>query len=198
VNLAFLTVIPFEQLRDSNHPATDLMHIVVGPIGAVIIALAVMISTLGAANAVLLSCARSYFAMAKDGLFFEVFDRVHPRWRTPGNAILAQGTMASAFAMSGSFSQILTYYAFLDYFFFTLAVGAVMILRRTEPELPRPYRVWGYPFTPVLFLSICTWYLGNTLVYRTAESLVGIGLTLTGFPFYLHWSRRQRLQPSAN
>jgi APA family basic amino acid/polyamine antiporter len=198
VNLAFLTVIPFDQLRVSNQPASDLMRIVVGPVGAAVIAVAVMVSTLGAANAVLLSCARSYFAMAKDGLFFQVFDRVHPRWKTPANAILAQGFMAAVFAASGSFAQILTYYAFLDYFFFTLAVGAVLILRRTEPELPRPYRVWGYPFTPILFLLICTWYLGNTLVYRTAESLVGILLTLTGLPFYLHWTRRQRLAPSSN
>jgi APA family basic amino acid/polyamine antiporter len=127
--------------------------------------------------------------MATDGLFFRTFDRVHPRWKTPSNAILAQGLMASAFALSGSFEQILTYYAFLDYFFFTLAVGAVMILRRTEPGLKRPYRVWGYPVTPLLFLVVCAWYLGNMLVYRTGESLVGIVLTLSGLPFYLYWAR---------
>ena len=133
--------------------------------------------------------------MASDGLFFKVFDRVHPRWKTPSNAILAQGLMAAAFALSGSFEQILTYYAFIDYFFFTLAVGAVILLRRTEPKLPRPYRVWGFPVTPLLFLVACAWYLGNTLVYRTGESLVGIVLTLTGVPFYLYWTRRR---PSAS
>jgi APA family basic amino acid/polyamine antiporter len=195
VNLSFLTVIPFEQLRATSRPAADLMGMVVGPTGAAVLALAVMISTMGAANAVLLSCARSYFAMAQDGLFFKVFDRVHPRFRTPGNAILAQGAMAATFAMSGSFEQILTYYAFLDYFFFTMAVGAVLILRRTEPTLPRPYRVWGYPITPLLFLVVCAWYLGNTLYYRTGESLVGILLTLTGLPFYFYWSRRRPSSP---
>ena len=191
VNLAFLTVIPFEQLRTTSRPAADLMAIVVGPAGEAVIALAVMISTLGAANAVLLSCARSYFAMATDGFFFQTFDRVHPRWKTPSNAILAQGLMASAFALSGSFEQILTYYAFLDYFFFTLVVGAVLILRRTEPSLPRPYRVWGYPVTPILFLVVCAWYLGNTLIHRTGDSLVGIVLTLSGLPFYFYWARRR-------
>jgi APA family basic amino acid/polyamine antiporter len=192
VNLSLLTVIPFDQLRASARPAADLMAVAVGPAGAAVIALAVMVSTMGAANAVLLSCARSYFAMASDGLFFKVFDRVHPRWKTPSNAILAQGLMAAAFALSGSFEQILTYYAFIDYFFFTLAVGAVILLRRTEPKLPRPYRVWGFPVTPLLFLVACAWYLGNTLVYRTGESLVGIVLTLTGVPFYLYWTRRRQ------
>jgi APA family basic amino acid/polyamine antiporter len=196
VNLAFLTVMPFERLQATNRPAADLMEMVVGPPGAAVLALAVMVSTMGAANAVLLSCARSYFAMATDGLFFKTFDKVHPRWKTPSNAVLAQGLMASAFALSGSFEQIMTYYAFLDYFFFTLAVAAVMILRRTEPDLPRPYRVWGYPFTPLVFLVICAWYLGNTLLYRTSDSLVGILLTLTGLPFYFYWVRRRRTDPA--
>lgn len=145
VNLTYLSVVPFERLQATSRPAADVLDIALGPVGGALISLAVMVSTLGAANAVLLSCTRSYYAMAADGLFFQALDRVHPRFQTPANAVLAQGIMATAFALSGSFEQILTYYAFIDYLFFTLAVAGVMILRRTEPNLPRPYRVWGYP-----------------------------------------------------
>jgi APA family basic amino acid/polyamine antiporter len=192
VNLTVLAVVPFDRLVGSTRPAADVLALAVGPAGGVAIAIAVMVSTLGAANAVLLSCSRSYFAMAKDGLFFRAFDRVHPRFGTPANAVLAQGVIAAIFAWSGSFEQILTYYAFLDFFFFTLAVLGVMILRRTEPGLARPFRVWGYPLTPLLFLGISVWYLANTLIHRTHDSLVGIGLTLSGLPFYWYWTRARR------
>ncbi len=192
VNLAVLAVVPFDRLVGSTRPAADVLAIAVGPAGSVAIAIAVMVSTLGAANAVLLSCSRSYFAMAQDGLFFKAFDRVHPRFGTPANAVLAQGVLAALFALSGSFEQILTYYAFLDFFFFTLAVVGVMILRKTEPNLPRPFRVWGYPVTPLIFVGIAVWYLGNTLIHRTHDSMVGIILTLTGIPFYLYWTRSRR------
>jgi len=190
VNVTYIYVVPFERLATSPRPAADTLEIALGRAGGAFISLAVMISTLGAANSVLLSCARSYYAMAKDGLFFRALERVHPRYRTPANAVLAQGILACAFAISGGVERILTYYAFIDYFFFTLAVAGVIILRRREPALPRPYRVWGYPFTPLIFLVVCSWYLANTLAQRFGASMVGIALTLTGVPFYFYWSRR--------
>jgi len=192
VNVVVLAVVPFERLVSTNRPAAEVLSIALGSPGATLISIAVMISTLGAANAILLSCNRSYYAMATEGLFFRSIDRVHPRFGTPANAVLAQGLLAAAFALSGSFEQILTYYAFVDYLFFTLAVVGVFILRRTEPDLPRPYRVTGYPFTPLVFVAISVWYLGNTLVERTQDSMVGILMTLTGIPFYLYWTRTRR------
>lgn len=191
VNVAFIYLLPFEELRSTGRPAAEAMVRAVGPIGGGLIAMAVAISTFGAANAVMLSCARTYFAMARDGVFIEAVGQVHPRFGTPYNAVLTQGIIAAFFAVSGGFEQILTYYAFIDYAFFTLAVAAVIFLRRKEPNLPRPYRVWGYPITPFIFLIVSVWYLGNTLVHRFAESMVGIGLTLLGIPFYLYWSRRR-------
>src|SRR6185503_10448618 len=191
VNVVFIYALPFGTLAASSRPAADTMVAAFGRVGGDVIAAAVMVSTLGAANEVLLSCSRAYFAMSEDGLFFKAMDRVHPRFRTPSNAILAQGIMAALFALSGSFEQILTYYAFLDYLFFTMAVAGVLILRRTEPNLPRPYKAWGYPVTPIIFLVVCVWYLGNTLTHRFAETMVGVVLTLTGVPFYLYWTRRR-------
>jgi amino acid transporter len=189
VNVALLTALPFAELRSTSRPAAAAMEAVLGPVGGGLTALAVMISTFGAANAVMLSCSRTYFAMSRDGLFFERLARVHPRHRTPANAILVQGLIAAAFAVSGGFEQILTYYAFVDYLFFTMAVAAVLVLRRTEPALARPYRVWGYPLTPLVFIAITGWYLVNTLVQRPTETAVGVALTVAGVPFYLYWAR---------
>ena len=197
VNVVFIYALPFAQLAQSSRPAADMMEAALGRAGGSAIALAVMISTLGAANAVLLSCSRAYYAMSQDGLFFKAMDRVHPRFRTPANAILAQGVMAAAFALSGSFEQILTYYAFLDYLFFTMAVAGVLILRKTEPQLPRPYKVWGYPLTPLVFLVVCVWYLGNTITHRFGETMVDVALTLSGVPFYLYWTGKNRTTSSA-
>ncbi len=191
VNVAFIYVLPFDQLVRSTRPAADVVETVLGPVGGGLVAAAVMVSTFGAANAVLLACARIYYRMSRDGVFFKALDRVHPRFRTPANAVVAQGVVASAFALSGTFEQILTYYAFIDYAFFSMAVAAVIILRRKLPDLPRPYRVWGYPWPAIIFLSVMAWYLANTLTHRFAESMVGILLTLSGVPFYLYWTRRQ-------
>jgi len=190
LNVALLRVLPFEDLQTTTRPAALAMERLLGPVGGGLTALAVMISTFGTANAVLLSCTRTYYAMSKDGLFFKALERIHPRYRTPANAILVQGTLASLFALSGSFETILTYYAFVDFLFGALAVWAVVMLRKHEPDLRRPYRLWGYPLTPLVFAAFSAWYLINTLIQRPLESAVGIVLTLSGIPFYLYWTRR--------
>jgi APA family basic amino acid/polyamine antiporter len=192
VNVALLAVLPFDELRSTSRPAAAAMEAVLGPVGGGMTAVAVMISTFGAANAVMLSCSRTYYAMSRDRLFFRRLAEVHPRYRTPANAILVQGLIAAAFAVSGSFEQILTYYAFVDYLFFIMAIAAVFVLRRAEPTLHRPYRVWGYPITPLVFIAITGWYLVNTLVQRPAETAVGVALTLAGVPFYLYWRKGER------
>jgi APA family basic amino acid/polyamine antiporter len=119
---------------------------------------------------------------------------VHPRFRTPAAAILTQGAWASALALSGSFQQIITYTAFPNYFFLSLGVVALIVLRMREPELERPFRVPLYPLTPLLFLLVFAWYLVNSLWNAFADTMVGIALTLTGVPFYLYWSRKRKLE----
>ena len=123
--------------------------------------------------------------MASDGLFFERLRRVHPRYHTPADAIVVLGMVAAAFALSGSFEQIVNYFAFIDYFFFGLAVASVIILRRRFPTMPRPFKMWGYPVTPLLFLGTTAWYLSQVLTHRFRESMVGIGILLGGDSFLL-------------
>jgi APA family basic amino acid/polyamine antiporter len=191
VNVAYMKVLPFADLQQSALVASDAMQRVIGPRSAGLIAAAVMVSTIGALNAVTLAYARIAYAMANDGLFFRRLSTVHPRYQTPANAIIVQGLVAAAFALSGSFEQIIDYFAFIDYFFFGLAVASVIILRRRFPQMPRPFKMWGYPVTPVLFLGTTAWYLSQVLIHRFRETMVGIGILLLGIPFYWYWRRAQ-------
>lgn len=188
-NIVYLRVLPFDVLQTSERPAADAMQRLLGPPGAAFIAAAVMASAFGTLNAQLLSIPRVYYAMARDGLFFQTIARVHPRYRTPAAAILTQGAWASVLALSGSFRQIVTYTAFPNYLFLALGVAGLIVLRVREPELHRPFRVWGYPFTPVLFLLVFAWYLINSLIHSFQATMVGILLTLSGIPFYIIWRR---------
>jgi basic amino acid/polyamine antiporter, APA family len=195
-NVVYLLVLPFDTLQASTRPAADTMSAVIGPRGGDFIAAAVMLSAFGTVNAQLLSVPRVYFAMARDGLFFDAVARVQPRFRTPAVAILLQGTVASLLVLTGTFQQIITYTAFPNYAFLSLAVLGLIILRVREPALARPFRVPGYPVTPVLFLGVFAWYLVNSLLYAFRDTMVGILLTLAGLPLYFYWSRR-RAQPRA-
>jgi basic amino acid/polyamine antiporter, APA family len=190
VNVAYMKALPFGTLERSALVAADAVQHVFGPKSAGLVAAAVMISTIGALNAVTLAYARIGFAMAEDGYFFAKLSAVQPRYRTPGNAIIVQGMVAALFALSGNFERIVNYFAFIDYLFFGLAVAAVIILRRREPLLPRPFKMWGYPLTPLLFLATTAWYLSEVLIHRFADSMVGIGIMLIGLPFYVYWRGR--------
>lgn len=190
VNIAYQYVLPFDQLAASTVVASDAMGVVMGDRAAGFVAAAVMLSTLGALNAAVLAFPRMGYALAKDGLFFRGLERVHPRFQTPVAAIVVQGLIACAFVASGSYERILGYFGFTDFLAYGLVVLGLMVLRKREPGLARPYRVFAYPATPLLFLALCVAYLGTVLVGRTTESLIGVGLTLTGIPFYLWWRRR--------
>lgn len=191
VNIVYLTVLPFDELRATERPAAAALEALAGPRGADLIAVAVMLSAFGTVNAQLLSVPRVYFAMARDGLFFDSVARVHPRWRTPAAAILLQGAWASLLALTGTYQQIITYTAFPNYLFLSLAVAGLIVLRVREPDLHRPFRVPLFPLTPVLFLLVFGWYLVNSLLHEFRDTIVGIALMLAGLPFYFYWARRR-------
>ena len=197
VNVAYLYALPFSELQGSTTVAADAMVSVVGPIGGGVVAAAVMISTFGTVNAQMLAYPRIYFALGEDIGALRWLSGVHDRWRTPAVAILLQTVWAAVLAVSGTYQQIVTYAAFPNYLFLSLAVAGVIILRRTAPELPRPYRVWGYPATPLLFLIVFCWYLVNSLVYRFDETLVGVLLMLSGLPVYAAWRLWERRRAQA-
>jgi APA family basic amino acid/polyamine antiporter len=190
VNAAYLFALPFDQLKTSPRVAADAMTAVVGPRGGDLIAIVVLLSALGSANAQLLNYPRITFSLAQDGYFFDRLAQVHPTRRTPVAAIVVFALVASIFAVVGSYQQILSSVGFVSQLFMVLTVVGLIVLRRREPMLPRPFRVPGYPVVPALYVVILVWYLGNLLVTRLEPTLIGVGIVLAGLPFYWYWRRR--------
>jgi APA family basic amino acid/polyamine antiporter len=130
--------------------------------------------------------------MARDGLFFNRADRVHPRFQTPSTAIVIQAVWASFLTLVGTFEQIFTFAMFMAVLFWVAAAAAVFTLRKKRPDLPRPYKTWGYPVVPFVFILASLGILLNTLLEKPVEALAGIGLTLAGIPVYFYWKNRNR------
>jgi APA family basic amino acid/polyamine antiporter len=189
-NLAYLYVFPAGEIATKSRVAADAMKLAVGPIGGTIIALVILCSITGAANGNVLTAPRVFFAMANDGLFFKKIASVHPRFLTPHVSIVATGAWAAVLSLSGTFEALASYVIFGQLIFFALTAGAVMILRRTRPELRRPYRTWGYPLTPFLFIAGATVLSVNLVLMQTANSLAGLGIILLGVPAYLYWRKK--------
>ncbi|MEO8448757.1 MAG: amino acid permease, partial [Gemmatimonadota bacterium] len=190
LNAALVYVLPFDELRRSPAVAALAMERAVGPRAADVTALVIMLSAVSTLNAQLLNYPRVTFALARDGLFFRRVAEVDPKRKTPIVAILVVGGWASLFAALGSYSQILSSVSFVYQTFMALTVAGLLVLRRTAPDLPRPYRVLGYPVTPLLYLAILVWYLTTVLTHRLQQSLVGIAIVLAGLPFYWYWKRK--------
>jgi len=171
--------------------AADVMNVALGPIGASIIAAVILFSISGAANGSVLTAPRVFYAMARDGVFFKKFADVHPRLLTPHFAILATGTWAAILSVTGTFEELATYVIFGQWIFLGLTVAAVMVLRRTRPDLPRPYRTWGYPVTPIVFILAALYISASTLITQPLRALAGLGIIIAGVPAYLYWQRRR-------
>jgi basic amino acid/polyamine antiporter, APA family len=191
-NAAYLHVLSIPQIAASAHVGADAAGRVLGPAGGTVVALIILVSILGTLNGCFLTTPRVYFAQAADGLFFRKFADVHPRYLTPGFAIVAQGVWAAVLLLTGSYESLIDYALFGIWVFYGLMVAAVIVLRRARADVPRPYRMWGYPVTPVLFLAVTIWFLGNMLVTRPEPAFAGLGLILTGLPAYVIWKRFAR------
>jgi APA family basic amino acid/polyamine antiporter len=170
------------------------MNFAIGPLGATFIAIAILFSITGACNGHLLTGPRVYFAMARDGVFFRKVAQLHPRFLTPHFSILAISLWSALLCFMGKFEQLFTFVVFGLWIFFGLTVGAVFILRRKKPGLRRPYRTWGYPVTPLLFLAAALFVLVNTLINKFWNSFAGLAIIILGIPAYLYWRRKSPLK----
>jgi APA family basic amino acid/polyamine antiporter len=139
---------------------------------------------------VLLTATRAYYAMARDGLFFQHLADVHPGFGTPAVSIVASGLVAMVLAATGTFEQLFTYVIFSGWIFYSMGGAALFVLRAKEPDAHRPFRVPGYPITPALFVAAGTAVVLNAIVTQPRESAVGIAIVLVGAPAYLIWRRR--------
>jgi len=190
-NVAYMRVLSISEIAMSDHVAADVAARVLGTSGGELVSLIILMSIIGTLNGCFLTSPRIYFAQARDGLFFRKFANVHPHHQTPSFAIVAQGLWAAVLLVTGSFESLLDFAMFALWLSYGAMVAGVMVLRVKHPELPRPYRMWGYPVTAILFLAITGWFLGNMLVTRPAPSLAGLGFIIAGVPIYYFWTRRQ-------
>jgi amino acid transporter len=188
-NLAYIYVLSPGGMVGSALVASDAAKVTMGSLGASFVVIAILISTLGANNGIVLTAARIPYAMARGGMFFRSQGIVHPRYATPTVALLTQGVIASALTALGTYDQLFTYVVFAQFVFYALSAGAVMRLRRTAPHVARPYRTWGYPVTPVIFIAFAAWLVYNTIVQNPRDSAIGAGLILIGLPGYYYWRR---------
>lgn len=192
-NLAYMYVLPVDQVAASHLVAADAISSFLGRNGAALIAVAVMISTFGTVNATTLTTARVYFAMAKDRLFFRGVSSVHPRYRTPHISLIVQGIWASLLTLSGSYDQLFTYVIFASWLFYALGTFGIFVMRKKRPDAPRPYKTFGYPVVPAIFVIVAAWFVYNTIVTDPRDSLIGLGLVLLGLPAYFYWKRARRM-----
>ncbi len=190
-NAAFLFALPVERMATSSRIAADAMDVAVGPIGASIISLVILLSITGAVNGHILTGPRVYFAMAADGLFFRKTAAVHPRFKTPHVSILVVSAWSVFLSLTGTFEQLLTYVVFGHWVFLGLAVAAVPILRAKRPGLVRPYKAFGYPLTPAIFVLAAFFITGTALARAFWNSFAGLMVILIGVPVFLYWNRRR-------
>jgi basic amino acid/polyamine antiporter, APA family len=185
--IAYLSLMTIQEMAavPENRVAQRLAELLFGNLGVNLVIIAILISTFGCVNGLILSGARVCFAMAREGVFFRSNAVVNPITKTPANALIYQGAWSCVLALTGSFGDLLTYTTFASVLFGALTVAAVYRLRITQPDRPRPYRCWGYPLTPALYLVIAVPFLIYVIQGKPVPSLVGLFLVLTGVPFYL-------------
>ena len=205
-NLAYVVTLPLSGIQNApqNRVATAVMQAVLGPSGTIIMAIAIMVSTFGCNNGLILAGARVYYAMARDGLFFKRVDTVN-RHHVPAVALIAQGLWASCLVLprtvtidrhNGTYSygnvytQLLEYIVSADLIFYVLMVGAVIVMRRKAPEIERPYRTFGYPLVPLVYIVLAGLFIVDLAILAPSTSGIGYLLVATGIPIYFIWRRR--------
>lgn len=201
INVAYLYVLPIDALAASSSVAADVARLSMGPVGLTFVAVAVMIATLGTSNGTILASARVYYAMAKDGLFFRSLATIHPKTNTPSRSLWWQWGWTSVLIFSGTFDMLTDMLIFVSWGFYGLGAYGIFILRRKMPDAHRPYKTWGYPVIPIVFIAFAGVFLVFTVVsditnYRNGTSpiinaLYGVLLLAFGIPFYLRFRSKR-------
>src|SRR6202167_1696647 len=193
VNAGVQYVLPANVIAASPRPASDAVALVMGHFGASIVSAGMAISMLVTLNGTIMSGARVPYAVARDGYFFRTLAEVHPRFHTPSAAIAVQAVLSIALLLLGAnFRQLFSLAIFAEWLFYMIAASTVFVLRRTEPDTPRPYRVFGYPFVPALFIIVAAVLLCYTFREDWPNSFYGLLVILAGVPVF-EWFRRHRV-----
>jgi len=180
------------QYAAEDRVATAVLQQIFQNGGAFLMAAAILISTFGCANGMILAGARVYYAMSCDGLFFKATSRLHPRSKTPVAALLIQAAWTSFLCLTGSYSQLLDYIICTELIFYILTISCLFVLRKRRPDAERPYRAVGYPVLPALYIGMAAWICVVLLRYKPQFTWPGLLIVLLGMPVYWIWSRRRQ------
>jgi basic amino acid/polyamine antiporter, APA family len=200
-NESYLYMMPVETMKNAGRVATQAMLPVWGVAGATVITVMVMISTFGAVNGNLLACTRVTYAMSNEKSFFAWPGKTHPKYKTPANALWLHTVLISLYILSGTFDMLADMFVFITWIFYAFAALGIFILRRRMPDAERPFRVWGYPVLPALFILFAAFFVGMTLYTdiqnyhegktQVIQSLFGLLIAALGIPLYL-WFRKKK------
>jgi APA family basic amino acid/polyamine antiporter len=201
INLAYIYVLPVDQLSGSGFVASDAAKVAWGAAGGSLVAAIVIFSTFGTTNANVLSTSRVTFALGEESRLFRWAGKVQPAFQTPGNALWLNAGWAILLILSGSFDMLTDMLIFVSFFFYGMSALGVLILRRRMPDTQRPYKVWGYPMVPAIFVAFTVFFLGYTLYNDISaylagrapviNALLGALITCLGIPLYF-FSRKTK------
>jgi APA family basic amino acid/polyamine antiporter len=199
INFTYLYILPIDTVIDTYNTSTNTIAAVVvvehflGSAGMFFMLLVIALTTFGSTNATLLTPPRMYYAMAREGLFFKGAAYIHPKYNTPSTAVVYQAVISSVLVLSGSFDQLTDMLVFASFIVYGATAVGVFVLRRKMPDAHRPYKVWGYPVVPAIFILFCITLIVITIMQKPREALLGLGLIASGIPFYMYWKKGARV-----
>jgi basic amino acid/polyamine antiporter, APA family len=188
-NLAYLSVMTPAEIASSERVGADVAERTMGQAGGTFLSSVILLSIIGSLNGRFMTQARVYFAQARDGLFFERFAEVHPVYKTPSFALWMQAAWSVVLILTGSWNALINYALFAIWISYALSVAGVIVLRRKMPNVERPYKMWGYPVTPILFVIAASAFVINTAIEKPGPSLTALGLIALGWPVYWIWRK---------
>ena len=198
-NIMYTAVLPLDEIAsaDKDRVAVAASNVIFGNVGTIIIALMIMVSTFGCNNGLILAGARVYYTMAKDGLFFKPAGELN-KYSVPQWALWVQGIIACLWSMSGKYGQLLDMISFVVVIFYVMTIIGIFILRRKRPDVPRPYKAFGYPFLPAIYILMGISFCILLIIYKPQFTWPGLIITLTGIPLYYIAMARKKTANSEN
>jgi basic amino acid/polyamine antiporter, APA family len=192
MNFTYVYAMPLTEVAKHETIAASAAEVLFSPRAANWLSAVIALSCFGAMASCTLSGARVYYAMARDGVFFQRMAEVHPKWRTPARSLIGQAVWGALLTVSGRYDQLYTYVIYGMVLSYTLTVIGLFVLRVKRPDVPRPYRCTGYPWLPAIYVLLGSWWTINTIVTRPKEALAGTFIVLIGVPGYLYWKKQSR------
>ncbi len=190
VNISYMFLLPVEKIVSSEKVAAEAVSTII-PFGGMLVAGLIAVSTFGTIGIYTLSAPRIYYAMAEDGLFFKGIAKVHPKFRTPVNAIIIQSVWSVILLLFwGTLENLITYTVSVEWIFYTFAAAGIFIFRKKIRNTDRPYKTFGYPVTPLIFIIINIWFIINIAINKPLHMAIGFCFLLLGVPFFLYFKRK--------